>query len=71
MIEPEFRRSSYCSDRACVEVAKAPGVVLMRGSKNPAGPVLAFGADGWNDFLRGVQSGEFEGGSGGNAAHTH
>jgi Domain of unknown function (DUF397) len=31
--------------------------VLVRGSQDPAGPVLEAGADAWRVFLAGVQDG--------------
>jgi hypothetical protein len=43
-----------------VEVAAGgDGLVRVRDSKDPAGPVLAFAADEWAAFLRGVSGGEF------------
>ncbi|MDG4785177.1 DUF397 domain-containing protein [Micromonospora sp. WMMD1102] len=36
----------------CVEVAdNLTGVVAVRDSKDPAGPVLAFGPDAWRAFV--------------------
>ncbi|MEU1684751.1 DUF397 domain-containing protein [Micromonospora sp. NPDC005707] len=36
----------------CVEVAgNLPGVVAVRDSKDPAGPVLTFGPDAWRAFV--------------------
>jgi hypothetical protein len=44
----------------CVEVARnLPGVVAVRNSKHPRGPVLKFRPDEWEAFLAGVQAGEF------------
>ncbi|MEO3782439.1 DUF397 domain-containing protein [Actinocorallia sp. B10E7] len=39
-----WRRSSHSdgSGGECVEIAPVPGHVLVRDSKNPEGPVLAF-----------------------------
>ena len=43
----------------CVEVAmNHPGVVAVRDSKDPSGPVLAFTPSVWRDFLRGVRAGD-------------
>ncbi|NES29164.1 DUF397 domain-containing protein [Micromonospora terminaliae] len=40
------------SGGACVEVAgNVPGVVAVRDSKDPAGPVLTFGPAAWRAFL--------------------
>ena len=37
----------------CVEVAgNLPGVVAVRDSKDPGGPVLIFGHDTWREFIR-------------------
>ncbi|MFI6761992.1 DUF397 domain-containing protein [Micromonospora sp. NPDC050417] len=36
----------------CVEVAdNLPGVVAVRDSKDPSGPVLAFTPDAWRGFV--------------------
>ena len=44
----------------CVEVADVPAAVLVRDSKDAAGPVLSFGAPGWNGFIAGIRAGEFD-----------
>ncbi len=48
----------------CVEVATnlrdEHGVVLVRDSKNPTGPVLTFAPHEWAAFLGGVHDGEFD-----------
>ncbi len=44
----------------CVEVAVAAGGILVRDSKDPAGPVLAFTGGEWDAFLAGVRDGEFD-----------
>ncbi|MDW5323805.1 DUF397 domain-containing protein [Plantactinospora sp. KLBMP9567] len=42
----------------CVEVAdNLPGVVAVRDSKDPAGPVLTFGRERWRRFLAGTRAG--------------
>ena len=48
-----WRRSSYSGGGGdCVEVASIQGVLAMvRDSKDPAGPVLAFPATSWVSFL--------------------
>jgi hypothetical protein len=56
MIPPDrsrlvWRRSSR-SGGDCVEVASIQGVLAMvRDSKDPSGPVLAFPASSWTSFL--------------------
>lgn len=39
----------------CVEVATRPETVLVRDSKDTAGPVLAFKSDDWRTFLAGLR----------------
>jgi hypothetical protein len=59
----EWRKSSYSGDNggACVEVARnLPGIVAVRDSKNPDGPVLAFTPGEWLAFVAGTRDGEFD-----------
>jgi hypothetical protein len=44
----------------CVEVARLRDRVLVRDSKDPAGPVLTFNPGEWRAFLAGVNAGEFD-----------
>lgn len=44
----------------CVEVAFANDEVLVRDSKNPAGPVLRFNSAEWAAFVAGARDGEFD-----------
>ncbi len=46
-------KSSYSGAEGgdCVEVAAPPGAVLIRDSKQLAGPVLAVGAEAWAGFV--------------------
>ncbi len=48
----EFVKSSYSSGNGeCVEVARnVGGVVAVRDSKNPDGPVLVNSAEAWASF---------------------
>lgn len=48
------------SQNACVEVAYRDGVIGMRDSKDPEGPVLRFTPEEWAAFLSGVHAGEFD-----------
>lgn len=57
---PLWRKSSYSGNGGsdCVEVARnLPGVVAVRDSKNPSGPVLTVGSAEWCDFIAGVKAG--------------
>ena len=58
-----WRKSSYSGSNGgnCVEVADdLPGVVAVRDSKNPGGPVLAFAPDDWQAFTVAIKAGEFD-----------
>ena len=49
-----WRKSSYSGNGGgnCVEVARnLPGVVAVRDSKNPGGPVLIVSRDEWASFI--------------------
>jgi len=56
-----WRKSRFSDNGSCVEVAEAPGDArLVRDSKDPAGPVLAFTSAEWAAFVQGVKAGEFD-----------
>ena len=44
----------------CVEVAFVDEAIVVRDSKNQAGPVLIFTADEWDAFVGGAKDGEFD-----------
>ena len=49
-----WRKSSYSGNGGgnCVEVARnLPGIVAVRDSKDPHGPVLTVSADDWAAFI--------------------
>ncbi|MDI5966846.1 DUF397 domain-containing protein [Streptantibioticus silvisoli] len=58
-----WRKSSHSNGDGgdCVEWAPEfalTGVVAVRDSKNPTGPVLAFPTEGWTAFVDAVAAGE-------------
>ena len=58
-----WRKSSYSGSNGgdCVEVAdNLSGVVAVRDSKNPGGPVLAFGPGEWRAFTAAIKMGEYD-----------
>ncbi|MCX5101752.1 DUF397 domain-containing protein [Streptomyces sp. NBC_00439] len=64
---PRWFKSSYSSNGGnCVEVAAnlvaSRGVVPVRDSKKPGGPVLTASAASFASFIEGVKAGEFAGG---------
>ncbi len=56
-----WRKASKSGNNGdCVEVTfSLPGVIAVRDSKDPDGPVLAFTRDEWEAFLAGARAGEF------------
>jgi predicted secreted Zn-dependent protease len=55
-----WRKSTTSMSGDCVEVARDGDMTLVRDSKDPRGPVLAFTAAEWAAFLAGVKAGEFD-----------
>jgi hypothetical protein len=53
-----WRKSTRSSNQGnCVEVAdNRPGVVYVRDSKDPDGPVLSFEPDAWRAFIEDIKS---------------
>jgi len=53
-----WRKSSYSGNSGgqCVEVGSAARVIAVRDSKDPAGPVLAFGPHDWQRFTDRVKA---------------
>jgi Domain of unknown function (DUF397) len=63
LTKPRWRKSSYSGNGGgdCVEVARnLAGVVLVRDSKDQAGPALAFTYEAWSALVQGVKRGEFD-----------
>ena len=56
----DWRKSSFSGTNGqCVEVA-AGSDVLVRDSKRPDGPMLAFSREEWEAFIAGAKNGEFD-----------
>ncbi|AZM90712.1 MULTISPECIES: DUF397 domain-containing protein [Streptomyces] len=55
---PRWFKSSYSNNGGnCVEVAvNLPGIVPVRDSKTPGGPVLNFGAEAFAAFVAGIKA---------------
>ncbi|MEV5407823.1 DUF397 domain-containing protein [Thermopolyspora sp. NPDC052614] len=59
----QWRKSLVSGDDGgqCVQVAtNLPGIVAVRDSKDPAGPVLVLTAGEWAWFLGAIRSGIFD-----------
>ncbi|OLT25090.1 hypothetical protein BJF79_13080 [Actinomadura sp. CNU-125] len=53
-----WRTSSHTqANGQCVELAKTPGVRLVRDSKDPDGPILTFTPRAWSSFLTTIKTG--------------
>jgi len=44
----------------CVEVAETRGMIAVRDSKDPSGPILTYTRVEWEAFLDGAKKGEFD-----------
>ena len=55
---PAWRTSSYSGSGGgqCAQVGIVPGAVLVRDSKDPDGPRLAFSSQAWRAFAVRVKS---------------
>jgi hypothetical protein len=51
---------SSVGNGACLELAPVNGMVAIRDSKDPGGPVLRYTAAEWEAFLDGAKKGEFD-----------
>jgi hypothetical protein len=56
----EWRKSESSVNGDCVEVAFVDQSVLVRNSKDRAGPVLSFTHSEWTAFLTGARNGTFD-----------
>jgi uncharacterized protein DUF397 len=52
------RRSA--GNGACVEVAPAPGSIIVRDSKDQDGPLLPYSRGSWRAFLTAAKNGRFD-----------
>jgi uncharacterized protein DUF397 len=54
-----WRRSTHCSDGACVEIADDGDRVLMRDSKDISQPALDLDRAVWGRFVADIKNGSF------------
>ncbi len=60
-VTPEWKKSTASGTSGdCVELRTADGLVEVRDSKNPTGPILAFGPDAHRRFIAAIKAGEFD-----------
>ena len=54
-----WRKSTHSGYNGnCVEVTETPDLILVRDSKDPAGPVLEFSTPQWREFVARLMAGE-------------
>jgi hypothetical protein len=59
----EWRKSRRSMGNGnCVEISTAGSAVIVRDSKDPAGPVIAYSPGSWRAFAREARLGRFDGG---------
>jgi hypothetical protein len=58
----DWRKSNHSGPYSdnCVEVAFVDGVIAVRDSKHPEGPVLLFTQAEWDASVAGAKGGEFD-----------
>lgn len=55
-----WRTAAMSASGDCVEVGSQAGLILVRHSKDPDGPVLSYSRREWAAFLDGAKKGEFD-----------
>lgn len=57
----DWRRSQLSVNNGqCLELARAEGMIAIRDSKDPSGPVLMYTPAEFHAFLDGAKKGEFD-----------
>jgi len=56
----KWRRSTFCADGACVEIAEEGDRVLMRDAKNTGQQALDFDRVVWTHFMDDIKSEHFK-----------
>lgn len=57
--QPAWQRAGRCDSGSCVEVNLRDDAVGVRDSKDPHGPVLWCTRAEWEDFVAGIEAGDF------------
>lgn len=52
-----WRTSSHSNGTECAEIGHGPGIIGVRDTKNPGGPVLEFTAAAWRAFTTAAKAG--------------
>jgi hypothetical protein len=54
------KAQSSTNNGQCVEIASTAGIIAIRDSKDPDGPILVYTAAEFSAFLQGARKGEFD-----------
>ena len=54
--QPQWRRSVYCANNDCVEIAQVNGAIMLRNSAKPR-KVVRYTSEEWSAFTQGLQAG--------------
>jgi predicted secreted Zn-dependent protease len=57
----DWRVSQRCEGGACIMVARKGDSVIFGNTQDPNGPVYAYTASEWQQFLAGAKQGDFDG----------
>jgi len=56
----QWRKSSFSDGGGCVEIARLSSSLLVRDSKDPDGPRLAFSLPGWAELMTRIRRGDLD-----------
>jgi len=57
---PLWRRSSFCANGECVEVARLDDMIVMRDSKDPNGHMLRYTTEEFRFLVRKIKAGDYD-----------
>jgi hypothetical protein len=60
MLTDDWAKSAHSSTNGCVEARLGDGMVQVRDTKHPDGPVLTFSAEDWRTFVAEVKAGRHD-----------
>jgi predicted secreted Zn-dependent protease len=55
-----WRVARSCAGGSCVGVAARGDEILIRSTKRPGGPVVAYSREEWAAFVEGIRQGDFD-----------
>jgi hypothetical protein len=61
VLSADWRKSTLSTENGCVEAAFIDGLVSVRDSKAPNGPILRFDPSVWSAFIKDIHEGRFDG----------